>query len=104
MAINQDTKVVPTIFYVSTNNENIVRTWIEYGGNGNAVEPGTQLPLLALAILNVETIRMDTAAIARALLSYGVDASATPRAFYSPYLRDLSVPGPDAAELWDMGD
>jgi hypothetical protein len=42
----------PSIFYaVATNDENILRTWVENGGDINAKEPRTGIPLLAFTIL-----------------------------------------------------
>lgn len=104
-AINQEIGNIPAIFYaVATNNDKIVRTWIEYGGNPDAVEPGLHLPLLAFAITYADTIEQDTTAVVMTLLSLGADASVIPKAFYSPFLRDVPVVGPDAQELTDLED
>lgn len=104
-AINQEVDNIPAIFYaVATNNDQIVRTWIEYGGNPDAVEPGLRLPLLAFAIMYADTIGQDTTAVVMTLLSLGADASVIPKAFYCPFLRDIPPTGPDAQELTDLGD
>lgn len=104
-AINQEIDNVPAIFYaVATNNDQIVRTWIEYGGNPDAVEPGSRLPLLAFAIMYSDPIGQDTTAVVTTLLSLGADASVIPKAFYSPFLRDVPPVGPDAQELTDLED
>src|SRR2546421_4451747 len=104
-AINQEVDNIPAIFYaVATNNDQIVRTWIDYGGNPDAVEPGLRLPLLAFAIMYADTIQQDTTAVVMTLLSLGAEASVIPKAFYSPFLRDVPAVGPDAQDLTDLED
>ena len=104
-AINQEIDNIPAIFFaVATNNDQIVRTWIEYGGNPDAVEPGLRLPLLTFAITYADTIEQDTTAVVMTLLSLGAEASVIPKAFYSPPLRDVPPLGPDALELTDLED
>lgn len=103
--INQEIDNIPAIFFaVATNNDQIVRTWIEYGGNPDAVEPGLRLPLLAFAIMYADTIEQDTTAVVMTLLSLSAEASVIPKAFYSPPLRDIPPLGPDAQELTDLED
>ena len=94
----------PAIFYaVGTNNQDIVRTWVKYGGNVNAVESRTGLLLLVFVIINAGIIEADTTPAVLSLLSLGADVSVLSRSLYILVLQDSSqpsppAPGPDAAE------
>jgi hypothetical protein len=80
---------IPSIFYaVATNNENIVRTWANYGANVDATEPQTGIPLLAFAILRTKASNEDTTPMIMTLLSLGADASVIPAVLYSPCIED----------------
>jgi hypothetical protein len=97
-SINENVGLVPAIFYaVGTNNEDIVRTWVEYGGDIHAIESRTGLPLLAFAIINAGIVEADTTPVVLTLLNLGADASIFPRSIYLPVLQDFSQPSPSAA-------
>jgi hypothetical protein len=84
---------VPAVFYaVQGNDPEIVRIWIEHGGDVNTRNPTNGVPLLGFAILNAITIRKDTSAVVATLLSLGADASNIPKSMYSPYLQDSAKP------------
>ncbi|KAE9972892.1 hypothetical protein EG328_004700 [Venturia inaequalis] len=95
--INDEVEGFPAMFYVvEANNEPLVRLWVAYGGNPEAMHTPSNTPLLAFAIVNGETIKKDTTLITSTLLSLGAAPNVIPSAFYSPYLRDLPENGPDA--------
>jgi hypothetical protein len=80
---------IPSIFYaVATNNESIVRTWVEYGGDVNARESGTGIPLIAFTILRTSCSNEDTTRVLMTLLSLGTDISVLPKALYFPCIDD----------------
>lgn len=79
----------PAIFYVvATNDERLVRLWVEHGGDVNAVKPGRGIPLLAFAILMGGVAGVDGTKTVMTLLSLGADVACIPRVFYWPYLSD----------------
>ncbi|KAL7971787.1 P-loop containing nucleoside triphosphate hydrolase protein [Trichoderma sp. SZMC 28014] len=79
----------PLIFYaVASNNEDIVRLFIEYGANPNAVFKPLNIPLLAFAIICSETLQIDTTNMVCVLLSKGASPWAIPKDLYTPYLHD----------------
>lgn len=101
--INDTVEGFPSMFYaVETNNDWIVRTWIAYGGDVNAIHDGSRVPLLAFAIMHSETIQADTTHVVATLLSLGAFTYAIPTAFYTPYCRDLPDDGPDRESLGDL--
>jgi hypothetical protein len=103
--INEEVEGIPAVFYaVATNDEKIVRSWIEHGGDVNAIELKSRIPLLAFAILQENSIQADTTTVVTTLLGLGADTSVIPKAFYSPFSRDLPASGPDAVELTDIED
>lgn len=78
-AINQSIEGVPSIFYaVATNREDVVRTWIAYGANVNAIDGRYKIPLLAFAIFNSSVLREDSTTIVLLLLAHGASASTVP--------------------------
>jgi hypothetical protein len=90
--LKKDVVGFPAIFYaVATNDDKIVRTWVNNGGDVNAVEKGYGFPLLAFAILNSQNINADTTVVVTTLLSLGADAAVVPRAFFTPFLEDPSA-------------
>jgi hypothetical protein len=96
---------VPAIFYaVATNDEVIVRTWVEHGADVNVSEQRSGIPLLAFAILQSGVLRADTTAVVVTLLSLGADASVIPKAFYSPSLQEYTASGPNLSDLSDLED
>lgn len=101
--INGSVQGFPSIFYaVETNNDWIVRKFIAFGADVNAVHEELQVPLLAFAIMHSETIRADTTHVVATLLSLGAFTYSIPAAFYTPYCRDLPDEGPDLDSLGDL--
>ncbi|KAH0543129.1 hypothetical protein FGG08_002555 [Glutinoglossum americanum] len=103
--LNAEVEDYPAIFYaVATNDEAIVRTWADHGGDVNVIEDNYNIPLLAFAILTTEHCDEDTTDVLTALLSLGADASVIPNAFFTPYLTDLPAKGPTRESLTDIDD
>ena len=101
--INRSVEGFPSIFYaVETNNDWIVRTFIAYGADVNAVHEHLKVPLLAFAIMHSETVRADTTHVVATLLSLGASTKSIPEAFYTPYCRDLPDEGPDLDSLGEI--
>jgi len=93
--INEEVEGFPLIFYVvQSNNEHLLRYIVAKGGNPEAIHVPSQIPLLAFAIVNSQTVSGDKTLLVATLLSLGVPASVIPSAFYTPYLRDLPEDGP----------
>ena len=93
----------PAIFYAAaTNNDRILRQFIAFGGDVNAVHEPTQVPLIAFAIAHSEMIEKDTSLIVATLLSMGATPRAIPETFYMPYFRDLAEEGPSDEELQEV--
>ena len=103
--INNDIEGFPAMFYVvETNKEDILRTWVAYGGDPSAIHKPSKVPLLAFAIMHSENIRADTTLMTATLLSLGASPDVIPSAFYSPYLQDLPEHGPSDENLKDLSD
>jgi hypothetical protein len=101
--IKRSVEGFPSIFYaVETNNDLILRTFIAFGADVNAIHEDLQVPLLAFAIMHSETIRADTTHVVASLLSLGACTSSIPAAFYTPYCQDLPDEGPDDDSLGDL--
>lgn len=101
--IKRNVEGFPSMFYaVETNNDLILRTFIAFGADVNAIQKDLQVPLLAFAIMHSETIRADTTHVVASLLSLGARTSSIPAAFYTPYCRDLPDEGPDDESLGDL--
>lgn len=101
--MNATVEGFPLIFYaVASNSEDIVRLFIEYGANSNAVYEPLHVPLLAFAIMCSETLQVDTTNMVCVLLSKGASPCAIPKDLYTPYLQDNSTSSgqkdPEAAE------
>ncbi|KXJ85108.1 P-loop containing nucleoside triphosphate hydrolase protein [Microdochium bolleyi] len=80
----------PSIFYAAaTNDDLILRTWIENGADVSAIHVPSGTPLLAFAIIHGERSRKDTTAILATLLSLGASPLVIPVDLYTPYMRDL---------------
>lgn len=98
--INQEVDGFPSIFYAAaTNNDRILRAWIEHGADVNAVHEQSGVPLLAFAIVHSETIEEDTTEIVASLLSTGASPLAIAEPFYQPYDQDLDEDGPSDEEM-----
>ena len=103
--INNDVEGVPAMFYiVETNKEDILTTWVAYGGDPTVKHRKYQVPLLAFAIMHSETMQADTAPMTATLLSLGASPDVIPSAFYSPYDKDLPETGLSDGSLKDVGD
>lgn len=90
--INDEVDGFPPIFYaVATNSESMVRLFIEFGAEASAVHRSSQVPLLAFAIVNSETLQADTTAIVSTLLCHGASPHVIPKDIFTPYTRDTSV-------------
>jgi len=108
--INRQVAGVPSVFYaVETNNEALIRTWVEYGADVNALEPGTGLPLLAFAILNSTQHDGGSMLVLRILLSNGADVTVIPSYLLEPIHpeNDASTQArplkKDASQTWCNG-
>jgi hypothetical protein len=103
--INDDVAGFPAMFYVvATNDEQILRLWLRYGGNPRAIHKPSGVPLLAFAVVNGMNMHANTTLIVATLLSVGASPDVIPKAFYSPYLEDLADGGPNEAALTDLED
>jgi hypothetical protein len=103
--INGLVEGIPAMFYVvGTNNDWIMRAWVGYGGDVNAVHGDLSCPLLAFAIINSDNLQDETTLAVVTLLSLGAEASAIPMAFYSPFCMDLPDDGPDEKDMVDLHD
>lgn len=79
----------PAIFYaVATNDDKIVRTWVNNGGDVNAIDETCEIPVLAFAIMLADTLGKHTTAVTTTLLSLDADVSVIPRVFFLPYMDD----------------
>lgn len=103
--INDEVDGFPAMFYVvETNNEEILKTWVAFGGDSTVKEQRYQIPLLAFAIMQSENIQADTTPMTATLLSLGASPDIIPSAFYSPYLQELPETGPSDESLKDLDD
>ncbi|KAI0970147.1 P-loop containing nucleoside triphosphate hydrolase protein [Xylaria arbuscula] len=102
--INEEVEGLPAIFYtVHTDDLQLIRSWVKYGGDPTAHHEPTQFPLLAYAILHrrdARTFQQATGTV-ETLLMLGASPFVVPRAFYTPFSRKLPESGPTAAELTD---
>ena len=103
--INEDVDGFPAMFFVvETNKEELLRTWVAYGGSPTAIHRQSGIPVLAFAIMHSENIQTDTTLMTATLLSLGASPDVIPSAFYLPYLQDLPESGPKDDSLKDLGD
>ena len=87
--INEYVCGYPAIFYVvATNDPALLRTWVESGGQVNAMEPFHHIPLLAFATLMACASALDSTKVVVELLSLGANVSCIPDVFFSPYIDD----------------
>jgi hypothetical protein len=93
--MNAEVAGFPAIFYaVATNDDKIVRTWVNNGGQVSSIDKTYKIPLLAFAILLSDSLERDTTAVTTTLLSLGADVTVIPRAFFTPYLDDPPAKAP----------
>lgn len=103
-SINWEVEGFPSIFYaVATNNDRILRIWIEHGADVNAVHPDSGAPLLAFAIVHGEISQQDTTDIVATLLSTGASPLSIAEPFYKTYYHDLPEDGPSEDDLANSG-
>ncbi|PMD47852.1 P-loop containing nucleoside triphosphate hydrolase protein [Hyaloscypha variabilis F] len=92
----------PSIFFaVGTNNETLIRMWIEHGADVSAIHSTSKVPLLAFAIMNSEQLDTDTTLTVSTLLSLGAAPQVIPSSFYTPFIQDLPNNGPSDEILKD---
>lgn len=103
--INENIDGFPAMFYVvETNKEEMLRTWVAFGGNPTAIHKESTIPLLTFAIMHSENIQTDTTPMTATLLSLGAAPNVIPSAFYSPYFQDVPETGPSDDSLKDQCD
>jgi hypothetical protein len=103
--INAPIEGIPPIFYaVATNDDRVIRLFAKHGGDVNAMFGYPTISLLAFAVMNTKAVEIQTTSTVATLLSLGADASVFPRAFYSPFCRNLPDTGPEEEELDDLDD
>ncbi|KAI1410303.1 P-loop containing nucleoside triphosphate hydrolase protein [Hypoxylon sp. FL1857] len=103
--LNAEVRGFPATFYVvETNNAELVRYWIKYGGDPNATHGILRFPLLAFAILRGARERLQATRTIETLLRLGASPLVIPAAYYNPFDRDLPETGPEEKELYDIGD
>ncbi|TRX88210.1 hypothetical protein FHL15_010899 [Xylaria flabelliformis] len=94
--INADVKGYPAIFYIiETDNVDMVRRWIKYGGDPNATCGPERFPSLAFAILHGGSSRtsQQRTAMVEMLLTLGASPHVIPQAFYTPFNKRLPPSG-----------
>ncbi|KAI1141992.1 P-loop containing nucleoside triphosphate hydrolase protein [Hypoxylon sp. FL0543] len=103
--LNAEVRGFPATFYVvETNDAELVRYWIKYGGDPNTTHGILRFPLLAFAILRGAHARLQATRTIETLLRLGASPLVIPAAYYNPFYRDLPANGPDEEELHDIGD
>lgn len=81
------------MFYAAaTNDAEVFRTWVKYGGDVGAIHEASGVPLLAFTILQSETLQTGPALTVATLPSHEASYNVIPVAFYTPYWRDLPDP------------
>jgi hypothetical protein len=104
LQINDPVEGFPPIFYATARNEDhIINLFARHGADVNSSFGHPPIPLLAFAVLHAKTIGAETTLCVATLLSLGADAAAFPRAFFTPFQRDLPETGPED-ELDDIDD
>ncbi|KAI8956640.1 hypothetical protein F5Y11DRAFT_353435 [Daldinia sp. FL1419] len=103
--LNEEIMGLPAIFFVvETNDAELVRYWIKYGGDPNATYGPLRFPVLAFAILRCARSRQQAAKTVETLLRFGASPLVVPTAYYDPFDRDLPESGPSDHELEDVKD
>ncbi|CAN8105255.1 unnamed protein product [Discula destructiva] len=104
--INGHVAGVPAMFYVVQSRDvSMIRLWAKYGGDVNATAtfaPLAGVPLLVFAAGLGDSFKNDATEILTTLISLGASPASIPRAFYSPFQRDLPVDGPPETELPEL--
>jgi hypothetical protein len=103
--INDPVDGFPPIFYATaTNDDRVIRIFAKHGASVDSMFGNPAVSLLAFAVIHTKTIQVETTMSVATLLSLGADASTFPKAFYSPFYRDLPETGPEEEELDDLDD
>ncbi|KAI0196354.1 P-loop containing nucleoside triphosphate hydrolase protein [Astrocystis sublimbata] len=101
--INGDVQGFPAIFYVvAANDAELIRRWVQYGGDLNATHGASGMPLIAFIILRGDRPRLQSTEILRELLSLGASPFVIPAAFYQRFNRELPEFGPVETDLDDI--
>lgn len=88
--LNAEVEGFPAIFFiVETNDADLVRYWIKYGGNPNATHGPRRFPLLVFAILRGVDSRPRAAKTVETLLRLGASPDVIPEMYYDPFDQDL---------------
>ena len=104
-AINDEVEGFPAIFYIAeSNNESLLRLWVDYGGDIEAIHTPSKIPLLAFTIIHSERIQTDTTLITSTLLSLGASPNVIPSVYYVPYLEDLAKDGHEELKEHEEAD
>ena len=106
-AINGSVNGLPTMFsIVQKNDPETTRLLIEYGGDPNIRADHSNLPLLALAIIQAEDESTNTTELVKTLLAFGADLMVIPEEMWRVFMKmpedtvgTRSYPTP-AAALW----
>lgn len=89
-SLNAEVRGFPaTFFIVETNDADLVRCWIKYGGDPNAIHGPRRFPLLAFAILRGVDSRPRATRAIETLLRLGASPHVIPEMYYDPFDRDL---------------
>ena len=79
-AINGSVNRLPTMFSaIEPNDPKTLRLLIEYGGDPNVRGGPSDVPLLALAVVQAEIYSIDTTEIVKTLLAFGADPMVIPK-------------------------
>ncbi|KAI1759783.1 P-loop containing nucleoside triphosphate hydrolase protein [Hypoxylon sp. FL1150] len=88
--LNAEVEGFPAVFFVvETNDADLVRYWIKYGGNPNATHGPRRFPLLAFAIMRGIGSRPRATKTVETLLRLGASPHVIPQIYYDPFDRDL---------------
>lgn len=87
--INDHVEGFPAMFFaVATNNEDMMRLWVDFGASVTSVHQSSKVPLLAFAIMLSEIMQADTTLTVATLLSLGASPRSIPKTFYTPFYED----------------
>ncbi|KAI1382659.1 P-loop containing nucleoside triphosphate hydrolase protein [Hypoxylon trugodes] len=104
--LNAEVSGFPAIFFIAeTNDAELLRLWIKYGGDPNATHGPFDFPLLAFAILRGSRSRLEATKVTETLLRLGASAPLSiPVVYYLPYNRDLSEFGPREEDIPEIAE
>ncbi|KAI0161903.1 P-loop containing nucleoside triphosphate hydrolase protein [Hypoxylon sp. FL1284] len=88
--LNSEIGGFPAIFFiVETNDADLIRLWINFGGNPNATHGPRNFPLLIFAILRGIDSRLRATRTIETLLRLGASPHVVPAMYYEPFDSDL---------------